>query len=104
MKDGNPELINERLWNALVLFEGYPFKTAKGLRYNYTMKGNETFFSHKEKSVTRESVSIALETVMELQKTGTRITGSKMLKCFGASYLYPVFQRLGVIRDGEENA
>ena len=49
-------------------------------------------------------MSIAFETTMKLQKTGTRITGPKMLKCFGASYLYPVFQRLGVIRDGEENA
>lgn len=104
LKNGEPELINERLWNTLVLFEGYPFKTAKGLRYYYTMKGNEIFFSRKEKSVTRASVSIALETAMKLQKAGTHITGPKMLKCFGASYLYPVFQRLGVIRDGEENA
>ncbi len=104
LDDGNLPHIDEKLWNALVAFEGYPFKTAKGLRYYYTMKGNEIFFSRKEKSVTRASVSIALEKAMELQKTGTRITGPKMLRCFGASYLYPVFQRLGVIRDGEEKA
>jgi hypothetical protein len=102
LNDGEPERIKETLWNTLVLFEGYPFKTAKGLRYYYTIRGNEIFFSRKEKSVTRASVSIAFETAMELQKTGTRITGPKMLRCFGASYLYPVFQRLGVIRDGEE--
>ncbi len=94
--------LEETLWNTLAAFEGYPFKTAKGLRYYYTVKGNEIFFSRKEKSVTRASVSIALRTAIELQKTGTSITGPKMLRCFGASYLYPVFRRLGVICDGEE--
>ncbi len=99
---GNLEQMKETLWNTLVCFEGYPFKTAKGLRYYYTVKGNEIFFSRKEKSVTRASVSIALETAIELQKTGSSITGPKMLRCFGASYLYPVFIRLGVICDGED--
>lgn len=99
---GDPEQMQETLWNTLICFEGYPFKTAKGLRYYYTVKGNEIFFSRKEKSVTRASVSIALETAMELQKTGSSITGPKMLRCFGASYLYPVFIRLGVICDGED--
>ena len=94
--------IKETLWNALVTFEEYPFKTAKGLRYYYTMKGNELFFSRKEKSVTRASVFMALKTAIDLQQQGVRITGPKLLRCFGASYLYPVFQRLGVIRDGEK--
>lgn len=104
LNGGELEQIKENLWNTLICFEGYPFKTAKGLRYYYTVKRNEIFISRKEKSVTRASVFIALETAMELQNAGTRITGPKMLRCFGASYLYPVFQRLGVIRDGEEKA
>ncbi len=104
LNDGDLPHLEEMLWNTLAAFEGYHLKTAKGLRYYYTMKGNEIFFSRKEKSVTRASVTIALETAIELQKTGTSITGPKMLRCFGASYLYPVFQRLGVIRDGEEKA
>ncbi len=94
--------LEETLWNTLAAFEGYPFKTAKGLRYCYTVKGNEIFFSRKEKSVTRASVSIALGTAIELQKIGTSIIGPKMLRCFGASYLYPVFRRLGVICDKEK--
>lgn len=102
IEDGDLDNIKETLWNALVTFEGYPFKTAKGLRYYYTMKGNELFFSRKEKSVTRASVFIALETAIDLQQKEVRITGPKLLRCFGASYLYPVFQRLGVIRDGEK--
>lgn len=90
------------LWKTITAFEGYPFKTAKGLRYYYTVKGNELFISRKEKSVTRASVNMAFETAVRLQREGSEITGPKMLGCFGASYLYPIFIRIGVIRDGKE--
>ena len=90
------------LWDTLVAFEDYPFNTAKGLRYYYTVKGNELFISRKEKSVTRASVNMAFETAVRLQREGSEITGPKMLGCFGASYLYPIFIRIGVIRDGKE--
>ena len=92
----------ETLWETLLLFEGYPFVTAKGLRYYYTIKGNEVFFTRKEKSVTRATVNIAFQTALKLQKEGIQITGPKMLGCFGASYLYPIFKRIGVISDGEQ--
>ena len=90
------------MWKTLIAFEDYPFKTAKGLRYYYTVKGNELFISRKEKSVTRSSVNMAFETAVRLQREGSEITGPKMLGCFGASYLYPIFIRIGVIRDGKE--
>lgn len=90
------------LWETLLLFEGYPFVTAKGLRYYYTIKGNEVFFTRKEKSVTRATVNIAFQTALNLQKADIHITGPKMLGCFGASYLYPIFKRIGVISDGEQ--
>lgn len=90
------------LWATIAAFENYPFKTAKGLRYCYSVKGNELFISRKEKSVTRASVNMAFETAVKLQREGLEITGPKMLGCFGASYLYPIFIRIGVIRDGKE--
>ena len=90
------------LWETITAFEDYPFKTAKGLRYYYTVKGNELFISRKEKSVTRASVNMAFETAVRLQREGSKITGPKMLGCFGASYLYPIFNRIGVMRDGKE--
>jgi hypothetical protein len=92
------------LWETLIAFEEYPFKTATGLKYSYTVKGNELFVSRKEKSVTRASVNIAFEAAVRLQREGIRITGPKMLGCFGASYLYPIFIRIGVIRDGKGKA
>ena len=96
--------INETMWNALIAYEGCRFQTAKRLRYTYTVKGNELFFSRKEKSVTRASVEMALKTVIDLQKSDVQIRGSKMLRCFGASYLYPLFIRFGIICGGEPKA
>ena len=96
------EHTKDLLWETIAAFEDYPFKTAKGLRYYYTVKGNELFISRKEKSVTRASVNMAFETAVRLQREGSEITGPKMLGCFGASYLYPIFIRIGVIRDGKE--
>lgn len=95
------EGLEELLWNTLTVFEGYPFRTAKGLQFHYSMKGHEIFFSRKEKSVTRATADKALENAVKLQKEGVVINGPKMLRCFGASYLYPVFCRIGVIRNGE---
>lgn len=91
----------ENLWKAVVLFAGYPFITRKGLKYSYTVKGNEIFFTRKEKSITKATVDMAFRKAMELQKTVNGvsgvISGPKKLGVFGASYLYPVFVRLGVI-------
>lgn len=51
-KDGLEEL----LWSSLTAFEGYPFRTAKGLRFHYSIKDNEIFFSRKSFAVRSCSV------------------------------------------------
>lgn len=94
-ESGDRTQLEERLWDTLNLFQGYPFLTAKGLKFTYTLKGNEVFFSRKEKSVTRATVDLALQKAVE---KGGMVGGPKKLDCFGASYLYPVFQRLGIIK------
>ena len=100
LENGDMEAAREALWEALSAFAGAPFQTAKGLSYTYCVRGNELFFTRKEKSVTRASVNMAFDTALRLQREGTAITGPKMLRCFGASYLYPVFIRVGVVRPG----
>jgi hypothetical protein len=97
LETGTHEEIEDVLWETLTLFQEYPFCTAKDLRFSYIIKGNEIFFTRKEKSVTRATVDMALKKAMELQNNGIIITGPKKLGCFGASYLYPVFIRIGVI-------
>ncbi len=82
------------LWDALLLYQSYPFKTAKGLKFTYCIKGNEMFVDRKEKSITRATVNIALGNALESEAV---IIGPKKLGTFGASYLYPIFQRFGII-------
>ena len=88
----------ENLWEALLLFQSCPFHTAKGLEFSYTIKGGELFVSRKEKSITRSSVEMAFRRALALGE----VSGPKKLGVFGASYLYPVFLRLGIITAGKE--
>lgn len=89
---------DELLWNAIVQFQGDLFYTAKNLEFFYLVKGNEMFVSRKDKSITRASVMMAFHKALEL---GRVVKGPKKLGTFGASYLYPVFWRIGVIRAGK---
>ena len=99
--EGNSQaLLEEVLWDALVLLEGKSFETAKHLDYSYSIKGYEIFVSRKDKSITRSTVNLSLWNAMELQKSGLPVSGPKKLKTFGASYLYPIFMELGVIVPG----
>lgn len=85
---------DEALWDALLLFQKYPFYTAKKLEFTYTVKGHEIFVDRKEKSITKSTVLIAFHKALEL---GAEATGPKKLGTFGASYLYPVFVRFGIL-------
>lgn len=85
----------QKIWDAVCALEGEVFYTLKGLEYTYTIRGNEIFFSRKEKSVTRASVELAFQ---KAEALGGVVKGPKKLEVFGASYLYPVFMRLGLIR------
>lgn len=88
------DTLQDLLWNALIKFSGYTFNTINGLEFSYTIKGYEMFVNRKEKSITRSSVNIAFQQASVLHGV---VTGPKKLKTFGASYLYAIFQRLGVI-------
>ena len=49
------ELLENHLWETLKLFSGYSFTTVKGLRFHYTVNGNEILIDRKKKSITRSS-------------------------------------------------
>lgn len=78
-------------------FPGLSFLYRKNLEFVYEIRGNEMFVNRKDKSITRASISLAFEKALELQKTEGTVKGPKKLNCFGASYLYPVFEKLGII-------
>lgn len=85
------------LWDALRAMAGSPFSTMKGLAFTYRIQGNEMFVDRKEKSLTRATVLLAFHNALALLSRGEAIPGPKTLKTFGASYLFPIFQALGVI-------
>lgn len=84
------------IWEALKEHEGEAFVTVRGLRYTYTIAGNELFVDRRGKSITRATVNLAYQNARELEG---KVSGPKLLGVFGASYLYPVFLRLGVITE-----
>lgn len=107
METGGPEQ-DKALWDVLIAWQGEPFLTAKGLEYTYSIRerrdgalGGEMFISRKEKSITQSTVFMAFHKALEL---GGIVKGPKKLGTFGASYLYPVFIRLGLIRQEEQTA
>ncbi|HJC88612.1 MAG TPA: hypothetical protein H9926_11430 [Candidatus Eisenbergiella intestinigallinarum] len=83
-----------KLWSLLLYLQGCVFLTAKGLKFSYKIKGGEMFVSRKSKSITQATVFIAFRKAMEL---GGTVNGPKQLGTFGASYLYPVFVRIGIV-------
>ena len=99
--EADRDKLDEALWDALIAWQGRTFLTAKGLEYTYVIRarrdgelGGEMFISRKEKSITQSTVFMAFHKALEL---GGVVTGPKKLGTFGASYLYPVFIRLGII-------
>ena len=84
----------EALWSILTDLQGCVFLTAKGLKFTYKVRGGEMFVNRKSKSITQATVFMAFHKAMEL---GGVVAGPKKLGTFGASYLYPVFVRIGVI-------
>lgn len=102
---------NELLWNCVLRFEGYRFKTAKGLPFTYEVKktkvgskSGEVIFSRKSKGVTRATVNLAYDRVTEERlkqdKNVPVMKTPKKLDVFGASYLYAIFLRFGLISAG----
>lgn len=90
------ERLEELLWETLLQYQDCPFCTAKQLQFTYRIRGNEMFVDRKDKSITRASVNLSFRRALEL---GGVVKGPKKLGTFGASYLYPVFRRIGVIRE-----
>ena len=92
------------LWELLSAHQNEPFYTAKGLMFTYAIRGNELFVDRKEKSITRATVNQAYRKGRELTEQEGVVTGPKRLGTFGASYLYPVFAALELIKVPEKAA
>ncbi len=91
----------EDLWNCVVAFQGYTFKTITGLPFSYTIKtGNltkELWIDRREssKSLSWSSVLLAYINIKEI---GAVVERPKALGDIrGVSYIYGMFCRFGLI-------
>ena len=85
----------EKLWQELTYLQGCLFTTSKGLDFTYKIRGGEMFVDRKEKSITKATVMKTYGKVVELDGV---VKGPKTLGTFGASYLYPIFVKMGLIK------
>ena len=85
----------EKLWQELNYLQGCLFTTSKGLDFTYKIHGDEMIVDREEKSITREAVMKVYGKVVELEGD---VKGPKTLGTFGASYLHPIFVKMGLIK------
>ena len=85
----------EKLWQELIYLQGCLFTTSRGLDFTYKIRGGEMFVDRKEKNITKATVMKAYGKVVELDGV---VKGPKTLGTFGASYLYPIFVKMGLIK------
>ena len=107
LRQSDDKAVESLLWDRIAALQGSPFKTSGrngsgGVEFTYSVKKDksgswcgELFVSTKEKSITRSTVMKAYRRAVELDGV---VPGPKKLGTFGASYLYSIFQRLGVIK------
>ena len=95
----------ENLWQAIIIFQNYPFYTASGLPFHYTLKTGrngeltrELWVNRREnsKSLSWSSVALAFE---RTKQTSEEIPGPKKLgNIRGISYIYAIFWTFGLIK------
>ena len=95
----------ESLWEAVVVFQGYPFQTAFGLPFAYELKKGRgakynreliVDFRTESKSIAWNSFKVAFYRALSLY--GKVVERPEDLgDITGVSYIYPLLYRFGVI-------
>jgi len=84
----------DELWGHLRSLQGHVFHTLRGMPFSYIINGGVMRIDRKSNPITRATVELAYKTVSELHGA---VPGPKALHCFGASYIYAIFQEIGLI-------
>ncbi len=107
------EHMNERaLWDAVVAFQKYPFRTVTGLPFTYELKKGRNGDYNRELIIDRrsESKTVVWSSVMRAFEKAVKLQGEIVLRpkalgdIRGVSYIYPMLYRFGVIEVPEEDA
>lgn len=100
----------DSLWNAIILFQNYPFKTATGLPFSYIIKIGRNGEYTRELWIDRwgESKSLTMSTVVRAYKKAVELRGEEVSRpkalgdLRGVSYTYSIFYRFGLIEVPEK--
>lgn len=94
----------ENLWQSIIAFQDYPFKTATGLPFRYKLKVGKNGEYNRELLIDRreKSKSLAWSSVVLAFENSKRISEEvKKPKALGdirgVSYIYPILWRFGMI-------
>jgi len=88
------------LWEKMTSHAGEPFTTSGRGKipwkpFTYEIKGAEMFVSSRSKAITWSTVLVAYRKVK-----GKKISGPKAIGVHGDSYIYAVFNEIGIIKSG----
>ena len=99
-------LDEEALWDAVVAFQGYPFRTMRGLPFSYVLKigrngeyNKELIVNRRKESKTLAWSSVRLAFEKAKKRRGEVVPKPKALGDIrGISYVYAMFLRWGIVR------
>lgn len=100
----SPQELEALLWELLKEMSVCVYQTFSGLSFKYCIRGGEMFVDRKEKSITKATVMIAFQKAFQIQQEQGCVSGPKKLGSFGASYLYPIFLRIGFITQEKQTS
>lgn len=103
------ECSEDNLWQVVIAFQGYPFRTATGLPFQYKLKVGKRGGWNKELVIDRRenSKTLAWSSIRLAFQSACNITGEvKRPKALGdirgISYIYPMLWKFGVIEVPEK--
>ena len=105
----NMTIDNDSVWNAIAAGEGKKFRTHRGKEFSYHIKTNKygeqlgaIVIDTNRMEITRATVLLALHRAVELQEKKGFIKNPGKLGAYGAAYLLPVFEELGICTSDPE--
>lgn len=92
---GNAEKVDEKqFWSTIEVFAAYPFMTADGLKFRYSVNGNEIKIDQTGEVITRGNIGMVYNMITKC-KRWPDTPGKRNIS--GKDYLYPIFARFKLI-------
>ena len=88
--------MKDAVWSTMKLFQEYTFYTVDHHKFRYTMSDDEIIINGNDKKIEKALVDTAIKKVIAKEKF---ISGQEEMDVPDAEYLYPIFIRIGIIKN-----